>query len=246
MTKQEGPGIPAPSIEADEIALPEIVSADDWKVAHAGLLVKEKALTDARDALAAQRRRMPMTKVRNDYRFIGPAGEMSLIELFEGRRQLILYRFFYSPDVENWPDGACSGCSLFADSVTHHAHLAARDTTLVFATAAPQERVDTYKARMGWDIPFVTLVGDDFSRDFDVAEWFGINVFLRNGDNVFRTYFVNGRGAEAIGPPWSFLDLTPLGRQEKWEDSPAGRPQGEPYTWWRLHDHYGAAAEPRD
>jgi len=239
-----GPGIPSPSMEADTIALPEIVDADAWQAAHAALLTEEKALTKARDALAAKRRRMPMTRVKTDYRFDGPEGEVDLLGLFQGRRQLIVYRFFYAPDVVNWPDGACPGCSWLADSTTHAAHLAARDTTLMFVTAAPQNMVATYKQRMGWDVPFRTLVGDEFSRDFNVAEMFGFNVFIRDGADVYRTYFVNGRGGEAIGTMFSLLDLTPLGRQEEWEDSPPGRPQGKPYVWWRLHDSYGDIAAP--
>ena len=242
--KQMGPGIPSPSMGADTISLPDIVDAAAWQAAHAALLIEEKALTKARDALSAKRRRMPMTPVRTDYSFIGPCGEVDLLGLFQGRRQLIVYRFFYAPDVVNWPDGACPGCSWLADSTTHAAHLAARDTTLVFATAAPLEMVATYKQRMGWDIPFVTLVGEQFSIDFGVAEMFGFNVFIRDGDQIFRTYFVNGRGGEAIGPMFSLLDLTPLGRQEDWEDSPPGRPQGKPYEWWRLHDSYGDIAAP--
>lgn len=163
--------------------------------------------------------------------------------LFAGRRQLVAYRFFYAPDVfENWPDGSCSGCAFFADTVVHPAHLAARDTSLVFVSAAPQERITRLKARMGWEVPFYTLVGDEFSRDFGVEEMFGLIVFIRDGDRVYQTYFVNGRGIEEIGPAWSFLDITPLGRQEDWQDVPPGRPQGPSYEWWRLHDNYGDVA----
>jgi len=231
-------GIPAPSTQTDDVALPEIVSVEKWRAAHAELLVKEKALTKARDALSAERRRMPMTRVRSDYRFIGPEGETDLIGLFAGRRQLLVYRFFYGPDVTNWPEGACEGCSRVADNITHIAHLNARDISFALVSAAAQDRIETYRKRMGWDIPWYTLVGDDFSRDFDVEEWFGLNVFLRDGNEVYRTYFVNGRGIEAVGTIDTLLDLAPLGRQEKWEDSPPGRPQGEPYMWWRLHDEY--------
>lgn len=242
--KRMGPGIPSPSMQADTIALPDVVDADTWRAAHAALLIEEKAHTKARDALAAKRRRMPMTQVRTDYQFIGPDGQIDLLHLFQGRRQLIVYRFFYAPDVVNWPDGACPGCSWLADSTTHAAHLAARDTTLAFVTAAPPDMVETYQRRMGWSLPFFTLVGDEFSVDFDVSEMFGFNVFIRDGEQVYRTYFVNGRGGEAIGPMFSLLDLTPLGRQEAWEDSPPGRPQGKPYEWWRLHDSYGDVAAP--
>jgi predicted dithiol-disulfide oxidoreductase (DUF899 family) len=243
MTTQEGPAIPAPSMTQERIALPEIVSNDEWQAAYEEVLAEEKALMKARDRLAAKRRRLPMTPVRTDYRFVGLEGEVDLVGLFAGRRQLIVYRFFYAPDVENWPDAACSGCSLFADTVVHPAHLAARDTTLVFVTAAAQERVTRLKSRMGWaELPFYTLMGEDFSQDFGVEEMFGINVFVLDGDRVYRTYFLNGRGIEEIGPVWSFLDMTPLGRQEDWQDMPAGRPQGPRYEWWRLHDNYGDVA----
>lgn len=243
--KHSGPAVPAPSMLADSIAFPQVVDDAAWRAAHAELLIEEKRLMKARDALVAKRRRMPMTPVRNDYRFQRAEGETDLLGLFDGRRQLIVYRFFYAPDVVNWPDGACPGCSWLADSTTHAAHLAARDTSLVFATTAPPDLTNQYKSRMGWDLPFVTVLDDDFSTDFDVAEMFGFNVFIRNGDSVFRTYFVNGRGGEAIGTMFSLLDLTPLGRQEEWEDSPPGRPQGKPYEWWRLHDEYGEVAQPR-
>ena len=240
-TEQEGPAVPSPSME-QEVALPDIVSRDVWQAARDELLAEEKALMTVRDGLAAKRRRMPMTPVRSDYRFVGPDGEVNLLGLFDGRRQLIVYRFFYAPDVENWPDGSCSGCAFFADTVTHPAHLAARDTSLVFVTAAPQDHAAKFRARMGWEhLSFFTLVGEEFSRDFGVAEMFGVIVFIRDGDHVFQTYFVNGRGIEEIGPAWSFLDLTPLGRQEDWQEVPAGRPQGPAYEWWRLHDNYGAA-----
>lgn len=228
----------APSTTQPDLGFPEVVSPAEWRASFEELLIKEKALTAARDELSAARRRMPMTRVDTGYRFVGPDGEVGLVDLFEDRRQLIVYRFFYAPDVEGWPEGACSGCSQFADSVSHPAHLNARDTTIAFVSAAPQEHIKAYRDRMGWSVPWYTLVGDDFSRDFDVEDYFGLNVFIRNEDEVFRTYFVNGRGVETTGHALTFLDLTPLGRQEHWEDSPPGRPQGEPYQWWRRHDEY--------
>lgn len=167
MARQEGPGVPAPSMGDEQITLPQIVSHEEWQAARDELLVEEKALMKARDRLAAKRRRLPVTPVRTDYRFVGPEGEVNLLDLFAGRRQLIVYRFFYAPDVENWPDGSCSGCAFFADTVVHPAHLAARDTSLVFVSAAPQERLAHLKARMKWEaLPFFTLVGDDFSQGF--------------------------------------------------------------------------------
>ena len=216
---------------------PDIVSPQEWQAARDALLVKEKQHTRARDALAAERRRMPMMAVEKQYTFAGPGGPASLLDLFAGRRQLIVYRFFYEPGVDGWPEHGCPGCSFLADQVAHLAHLNARDTTLVFVSRAPQENIEEWKARMGWDIPWFTLT-DDFDADFGVGEWHGTNTFLRDGDRVFRTYFVDSRGDEAMGSTWSYLDITALGRQEEWEDSPEGYPQTPPYLWWHLHDEY--------
>lgn len=244
MTRQEGPGVLAPSMR-ESVGDFDVVPAAEWNAAHKELLAEEKALMKARDRLAAKRRRLPVTEVDPTYKFIGPDGATDLLGLFESRRQLIVYRFFYAPDVENWPDGSCSGCAMFADTATHPAHLAARDTSLVFVTAAPIERIEHLRERMGWrHLPFYSLPDERFSRDFGVEEMFGINVFIRRGERIFRTYFLNGRGIEDIGPVWSFLDMTPLGRQESWQDVPPGRPQGETYIWWRLHDNYGRVDAP--
>ncbi|TML05245.1 MAG: DUF899 domain-containing protein [Actinobacteria bacterium] len=200
---------------------PPTVSPEEWEAARADLLVKEKQLTRARDALAAERRRMPWLAVEKDYAFEGPHGRASLVDLFDGRRQLVVYRFFFEPGVANWPESGCPGCSFLADQVAHLAHLNARDTTLVFVSRAPQADIERYKARMGWDMPWYTLT-DGFDADFGVGEWHGTNAFLRDGDKVFRTYFVDSRGDEAMGSTWSYLDITALGRQEEWEDSPEG------------------------
>jgi predicted dithiol-disulfide oxidoreductase (DUF899 family) len=224
---------------------PPIVSMQEWEVARQQLLVKEKELTRARDALAAQRRRMPWLAVEKEYSFEGLQGKESLLDLFAGRRQLILYRAFFEPGVFGWPEHACRGCSMLADQVAHLAHLNARDTTLVFASRAPQAEIKRLKARMDWDIPWYTIT-DSFDTDFGVNEWHGTNVFFRDGDRVFRTYFINNRGDEAMGGTWTYLDVTPLGRQEVWEDSPEGYPQTPPYKWWNWHDEYAAASpDPR-
>jgi predicted dithiol-disulfide oxidoreductase (DUF899 family) len=223
---------------------PPIVPSPEWEAALARLLAKEKALTRARDALAAERRRMPWLKVDKQYEFDGPAGKSSLLDLFGGRRQLIVYRAFYEPDVFGWPAHACRGCSMVADQVAHVAHLNARDTTLVFVSRAPQKDIVRLKARMGWEMPWYTLT-DSFDEDFGVDQWHGTNVFFRVGDSVFRTYFINNRGDEAMGSTWSYLDVTPLGRQEDWEDSPKGYPQTPPYKWWNWHDEYGATSDPK-
>jgi predicted dithiol-disulfide oxidoreductase (DUF899 family) len=219
---------------------PPIVSLQEWEAARERLLVKEKELTRARDALAADRRRMPWLEVEKKYAFEGPEGGASLLDLFAGRRQLIVYRAFFEPGVHGWPDHACPGCSLVADQVAHVAHLNARDTTLVFASRAPQPDIERVKARMDWTMPWYTMT-DAFDADFGVDEWHGTNAFIRDGDRVFRTYFVNNRGDEAMGGTWAYLDLTALGRQESWEDSPEGYPQTPPYEWWNWHDEYGDA-----
>ncbi|HTI19297.1 MAG TPA: DUF899 domain-containing protein [Trinickia sp.] len=222
---------------------PPIVSPQEWEAAREQLLVKEKALTHARDALAAERRRMPWVAVETAYVFSGPEGEASLLDLFDGRRQLIIYRAFFEPGVHGWPEHACIGCSMVADHVAHLAHLNARDTTLVFASRAPQADIARLKARMGWEIPWYTIT-DSFDADFGVDEWHGHNAFIRDGERVFRTYFINSRGDEAMGTTWSYLDMTALGRQEAWEDSPEGYPQSRPYKWWNWHDSYVPGAAP--
>jgi len=226
---------------------PTIVSPEKWKAEREKLLVEEKALTKARDAMAAKRRRMPWMAVEKDYRFDGPSGSASLLDVFEGRRQLIAYRFFYAPDVTtyaeggSYPERACVGCSMVADQVAHVAHLNARDTTLAFVSRAPQAEIQGLKKRMGWDIPWYTIT-DDFDADFGVDEWHGHNAFIRDGDRIFRTYFVDNRGDESLGSTWSYLDITALGRQEEWEDSPEDYPQTPPYRWWNYHDAYGESA----
>jgi predicted dithiol-disulfide oxidoreductase (DUF899 family) len=223
---------------------PPIVSPQEWEDARQQLLVKEKELTRARDAMAAARRRMPWLAIEKAYAFEGPAGKASLLDLFEGRRQLVLYRAFFEPGVFGWPDHACRGCSLGADQVAHLAHLNARDTTLAFASRAPQADIARLKTRMEWQMPWYTIT-DTFDTDFGVDEWHGTNVFFRDGDDrLFRTYFINSRGDEAMGSTWNYLDMTPLGRQEKWEDSPDGYPQTAPYKWWNWHDEYASDATP--
>lgn len=220
---------------------PQIVSPSDWIAAREALLVKEKEHTRARDALAAERRRMPRMAVERDYRFEGPDGPAGLLDLFEGRRQLVVYRFFFEPGVNGWPAAGCPGCSFLADQVGHLAHLNARDTTLAFVSRAPQADIQRLKEKMGWSVPWYSLT-DDFDSDFGVGEWHGTNAFLREDDGrIVRTYFVDNRGDEAMGSTWAYLDITAFGRQELWEDAPEGTPQSEPYMWWSRHDEYERA-----
>ena len=183
---------------------------------------------------------MPWLAVEKDYRFEGPDGPASLLDLFDGRRQLLLYRAFFEPGVAGWPEHGCVGCSFMADHVPqpgapprprHHARLR--------LARAPGGH-PPLKARMGWEhIPWYTMT-DGFDVDFGVDQWHGTNAFIREGERIFRTYFVNGRGDEWAATTWTYLDLTALGRQETWEDSPEGYPQTPPYVWWKWHDAYGA------
>lgn len=216
---------------------PPIVPPEDWAVARDELLVEEKELTRARDALAAKRRRMPWMAVDSEYRFDGPDGQVGLLDLFDGRRQLVVYRAFAEPGVTGWPEHACIGCSMVLDQIAHPAHLGARDTSLAIVSRGPQAHLAHIKARMGWDaLPWYTML-DEFDVDFGVDEWHGTNAFIRDDDRIFRTYLITARGDEALGSTWSYLDMTALGRQEDWEDSPAGYPQTPPYDWWIWHDN---------
>lgn len=221
-------------------ALPMVVSSQAWEAALDQLLIKEKELTRVRDALNAERRQLPMVKVVKRYTFQGKNGPVSLLDLFEGRRQLIVYHFMFAPD---W-DAGCSGCSWVADAMTHPAHLHARDTSLVMVSRAPLEKLKRYRLRMGWTvpIPWHSSYESDFNVDFGVStddgERHGASVFIRDGNDIYRTYFTGSRGVEYLGSLWTYLDLTPFGRQEAWEDSPDGWPQTEPYVWNRRHDEY--------
>jgi predicted dithiol-disulfide oxidoreductase (DUF899 family) len=215
------------------VQLPPIVSEGEWRQSHDALLAKEKEATRARDALAAERRRQPMTEFSTGYRFDGPEGEIGLLDLFESRRQLILYHFWFPPD-----GSPCGGCSMFTDQIGELAHINARDTTVALVSKASQPQIDDFRRRMGWSVPWYTTLGDEFQEASRTTEYFALQVFLRDDDRVFLTYETRSRGVEALGSVWSFLDLTPLGRQEEWEDTPPGRPQTPPYKWWRLHDEY--------
>jgi predicted dithiol-disulfide oxidoreductase (DUF899 family) len=231
------------------VKLQPVVSAEEWQSARDALLVKEKEATRMRDELAAERRRLPRVRIEKDYVFDGFAGEAGLIDLFDSRGQLLLYHFMFGPN----QDVGCDGCSMFVDQIGHLAHLHARDTSFALVSRAPIAKIESYRKRMGWTIPWYSSFESDFNVDFGVGpetpqggvyqdgESFGLSVFIRDGDDIFRTYFTTHRGVESLGSVWTFLDLTPLGRQEQWEDSPAGYPQTKPYEWWRRHDEYGDA-----
>lgn len=226
--------------------LPEIVSPEVWEKTHAEFLKKEKIFTHQRDALNAERRRLPMTEITKSYTFEGPNGKVMLLDIFKGQKQLLLYHFMFAPGVGGWPDAGCVGCSMFADNIGQFTplHLKARDISIALVSLAPLANIEKYKKRMGWNLPWYSSAGTDFNRDFgmttDKGETHGLSVFFRDGERIFRTYFTSERGTEGVGTIWEFLDITPFGRQETWEDTPTGRPQGEPYSWWRRHDEYNS------
>jgi predicted dithiol-disulfide oxidoreductase (DUF899 family) len=233
------------------MSLPKVVSQSEWLAARKELLVKEKAMTRARDALNAERRRLPMVQVEKDYRFEGPEGRVGLLDLFGGYRQLIVQHFMFDP---SWDDG-CPSCTAASDEISDglRAHLHARDTNLVVVSRAPLEKLERYKAKRGWTFPWYSSYGSDFNYDFNVtidasvapvmwnyrtldelkahgmgwlgegsSEQPGYSMFLRDGDEIFHTYSMYARGAEQLGGSYYFLDMTALGRQEDWEE-PKGR-----------------------
>lgn len=246
------------------MSLPKVVSQDEWRDVRVKLLAKEKEVTRARDALNAERRKLPMVEIGKEYVFEGPDGRATLVDLFAGRRQLIVYHFMFDPD---W-DAGCRSCSLLVDNIGHLAHLHARDTSLALVSRAPFAKIESYRARMGWTVPWFSSYGGDFNYDFHVTldeaiapveynyqdkatseqkgeTWFttgeqpGMSVFLRDGGSVFHTYSSYARGGDQLLGTYSYLDLTPLGRQEDWEEPP-GRSDG-PFMWWvRRHDEYDA------
>ncbi|QRP44013.1 DUF899 domain-containing protein [Amycolatopsis sp. FDAARGOS 1241] len=213
-------------------ALPRVVSAEEWQAARESLLAKEKELMKAQDHLTAERRRLPMVRFAKPYEFDSAEGKKSLLDLFEGRSQLIVYHFMLHPGDE----AGCPGCSMVIDNVPHLAHLNARDVTFTVTAPATLPEIEAYKARMGWDVPWVSAHGSDFTEDCGVGRFFGVSVFLRDGDDVYRTYFTSGRGAETFLASHRYLDITPFGRQEAWEEESRGT--DEPGSWWRRHDEY--------
>ena len=230
------------STKSNLTSLPRLVSREEWQRERDQLLVKEKAATRALDAVAAERRRLPMVRIEKNYVFEGPNGKVSLPDLFERRSQLIIYHFMFAPGVDGWPSAGCPGCSMVVDFLGPLQHLHARDTSLVLVSRAPLANLESYQRRMGWNVPWFSSAGTTFNEDFgvttDEGETFGLSVFLRNGGDVCHTYFTTDRALEAVDTVFTLLDWTVLGRQERWEDSPAGWPQTKPYEWWRRHDEY--------
>lgn len=228
--------------ETQPIPHPPIVSPEEWRAERLNLLAQEKELTHQKDRVNAERRRLPMVKIDKNYEFDGPEGKVSLLELFEGKTQLIVHHFMFGP---TWETG-CRGCTGHVAEIGGIEHLDRLDTRYVIVSRAPFEKLDEYKKLKGWTYPWYSAGEGDFNFDFKVSfradfpdteynyaprgeegegEGPGMSVFFRLGDQVYHTYSVFGRGLESITDSYGFLDLTPYGRQEAFEDSPAGWPK---------------------
>ncbi|HEX3923389.1 MAG TPA: DUF899 family protein [Streptosporangiaceae bacterium] len=206
-------------------AMPEVVSAEQWQQERDGLLAAEKEATRALDALAARRRRLPMVRFDNSkYTFDTPNGRKTLLDLFDGRRQLVLYQF-----MDNGPDDYCPGCTHFTNNVSDLGTLAETDVSWVTVSNMPLAQIEAYKKKMGWTMPFVSSHGTPFTDDTGAGSLFQLSVFLRDGEDVYRTYATTARGVDRLLFANNVLDLAPYGRQEDWEDSPAGWPQHPTY-----------------
>lgn len=225
---------------ASELPLPPVVDAETWADARRALLQQEKALTRMKDSIAAMRRRMPVTEVTTAYTFDGPDGPVSLLDLFGDQPQLIVQHFMFG---EDWAEG-CDGCSMMADHIGPLSHLQARRTAFALVSRAPLEKLLPFRERMGWDLPWVSSGGSSFNDDFgatvDGEERQAISVFIRRGERIFHSWSTFARGEEPFMLVFDLLDLTPYGRQEDWESSPAGWPQEPTYSWMRLHDRYAS------
>jgi predicted dithiol-disulfide oxidoreductase (DUF899 family) len=206
------------------MAKPPVVSADAWQRARDELLTAEKEATRALDALAARRRRLPMAAVSDSYVFDAPEGRRTLLDLFDGRDQLVVYQF-----MDVGPDSFCPGCTAFTRNVADLEDLA--DTGVSWATVSdmPLTQIEAYKARMGWTLPFVSSHGTSFSADCGADGGFMLTVFLRDGSDIYRTYSTTARGVDRLMFVHNVLDLCPYGRQQDWENSPEGWPQYPTY-----------------
>lgn len=225
------------------MSTPPVVSEQEWAAANAQQVDREKAHMKAADALWAQRRELPMVEIDPSFRFEAPGGPMSFAELFDGRPQLIVYNFMLKP---HEPDFICPGCSMFTDNLPDLSHVRARDTTFVLASRVPLDHIARVRETMGWTVPWVSSE-DRFNEAVgalvDGQDTFRYTVFLRDGDRIFKTYATAARGVEILSSVWGLLDSTPYGRQEEWQDAPAGWPQGPAYAWWRRHTEYDSATK---
>ncbi len=206
------------------MATPQVVSAEEWQEARDELLKSEKEATRALDALAARRRRLPMVKFDSSYVFATPTGQKTLLDLFDGREQLVIYQF-----MDRGPDQFCPGCTAFTNNVTDLGDLAEAGVAWVTVSNMPLQQIEAYKAQMGWTVPFVSSHGTSFADDSGAGPGFMLSTFLRDGEDVYRTYTTTARGVDRLMFIHNILDLCAYGRQQDWEDSPAGWPQYPTY-----------------
>jgi predicted dithiol-disulfide oxidoreductase (DUF899 family) len=240
-------------METTTVPHPPIVSRDAWTTERKRLLAAEKELTAHYDRINADRRRLPMVAIEKKYEFDGPAGKLSLLDLFAGRRQLIVYHFMFDP---KW-DAGCPGCTGLVNAIGDLSMLEKRNTTYVLISRAPLEKLEAYKKKQGWDRTWVSSYGSDFNYDFHATqdrkvvpleynyrkpeehqppkekpfegEAHGTSVFFRLDEKIYHTYSTFARGCEGLTDAYSLLDITPYGRQEDFEDSPPGWPQKPTY-----------------
>ena len=225
-------------------ALPSIVDQQTWRAALEDLRKREKAATRELDAIAAQRRRLPMVRLP-DYTLIGPDGPVRLVDIFDGHSQLIVYNHM-------WTDGAewqCSGCTGYTSQFTRLDFLANYDARFVIVTNGPIKEALAYKAKVGNKMDWYSSSESSFGSDMGAAPGagFAVNVFLRHDDTVYRTWHTDGRGCEQLGHSFALIDVLPYGRQEQWQDSPEGWPQSPTYSKWASSQDiaraYGSNAE---
>jgi predicted dithiol-disulfide oxidoreductase (DUF899 family) len=186
---------------------PKIVTNQEWSAARVELLAKEQELAAAQDRLAAERRRLPMVKITKDYRFGGPRGSVGLTDLFQGRRQLLVYHFWFQPG-----ETPCEGCSLWVRNLGHLPGLHQQDTSLVLVSRASPAEIEAVQEQRGWTVPWFSAVGEDFNTDAGYAGEAQITVLLRDADTAYRTYTTSGPVLETLGNHWTLLELTPRGK----------------------------------
>ncbi len=223
-------------------ALPPVVDTATWQRQLDELRTREKAATRELDAIAAQRRRLPMVEMP-DYTLEGENGPVRLAEIFEGKPQLIVYNHMWT-DGEEWQ---CPGCTGFTSQFTRLDFLDNYDARFVIVTNGPIREALAYKAKVGNKMDWYSSSDSSFGADVDAApgEGFGVNVFVRDGDTVYRTWHTNGRGTEQLSHTFALIDLLPYGRQEEWQDSPAGWPQDPTYSRWGGAQDIAAAYGPQ-
>jgi predicted dithiol-disulfide oxidoreductase (DUF899 family) len=206
-------------------SLPKVVTAEQWQQERDELLMAEKEATRLVDQIAARRRRLPMVAFDNDrYQFDSPDGPKTLLDLFNGLPQLIVYQF-----MDRGPDEFCPGCTHFTNNVADLSGLAENEVSWATISNMPLEQIERYKAQKGWTMPFLSSHGTTFADDCGAGGGFMLTAFLRDGTNVYRTYNTTARGVDRVLFVNNMLDLAPYGRQEDWEDSPPGWPQHPTY-----------------